>query len=139
MYALNQMSLLTYKYEKEKKSLDDFVQKATARFLDHNLDIECVGPLTKTPGIMFEMSNVYETTDDEMRQLKDIFYSLGARNVSTDINTMTQTVYFSVEKTSAHESSVFSGLYKYVPPLPIILCMVLCLYKYQNGTMPLPF
>ena len=82
------MSLLTYKYEKEKKSLDDFVQKATARFLD--LD-KMGGPLTKTPGIMFEMSNVYETTDDEMRQLKDIF-SLGARHVSTDINTMTQTV-----------------------------------------------
>ncbi len=133
------MSLLTYKYEKEKKFLDDFVQKATARFLDYNVDIECVGPLTKTPGIMFEMSNVYETTDDEMRQLKDIFYSLGAQNVTTDINTMTQTVYFSVEKTSVHESSVFSSLYKCVPPLPIILCMVLCLYKYQNGTMPLPY
>ena len=60
------MSLLTYKYEIEKQSLDGFVKEATTRFLDKNLDLECVGPLTKTPGILFELSNVHETTDDEM-------------------------------------------------------------------------
>ena len=131
------MSLLTYKYEIEKQSLDGFVKEATARFLDKNLDIECVGPLTKTPGVLFELSNVHETTDDEMQQMKNVFYDLGASSVSMDINSMTQTVYFSVEKPSAHKRSLFAGLYKCVPPLPVIFCIVLCLYKYQNGTMPL--
>ena len=131
------MSLLTYKYETEKKSLDTFVKQATARFLDKNLDLDCVGPLTKTPGLLFELSNVYETTDDEMQQMKKIFYDIGARFVSMDINSMTQTVYFSVETQSAHKRSFCTGLYKCVPPLPIVFCIVLCLYKYQNGTMPL--
>ena len=131
------MSLLTYKYETEKQSLDNFVKQATARFLDRNLDIDCVGPLTKTPGVLFELSNVHETTDDEMRQMKHVFYDLGASHVSMDINNMTQTVYFSVEKQSVHKRSFCTGLYKCIPPLPIVFCMILCLYKYQNGTMPL--
>ena len=131
------MSLLTYKYEIEKQSLDGFVKKASARFLDNNLDLECVGPLTKTPGVLFELSNVHETTDDEMQQMKNVFYDLGATNVSMDINNMTQTVYFSVEKQSVHKRSFCSGSYKCIPPLPIVFCFVLCLYKYYNGTMPL--
>ena len=131
------MSLLTYKYEIEKQSLDGFVKEATTRFLDKNLDLECVGPLTKTPGILFELSNVHETTDDEMEQMKHVFYDLGATNVSMDINNMTQTVYFSVEKASVHKRSFCTGIYKCIPPLPIVFCFVLCLYKYHNGTMPL--
>lgn len=131
------MSLLTYDYEKEKQSFDAFINKATARFLDKNVDIECLGPLTNTPGMLFEISNVYETSDEEMQRMKQIFYDLGASRVVMEINSMTQTVYFSVEKPSVSKRRLFSGAYKCVPPLPIVFCFVLCLYKYQNGTLPL--
>lgn len=131
------MSLLTYDYEKEKQSLDTFANRATARFLEKNVDVECLGPLTNTPGMLFEISNVYETSDQEMQHMKDVFYDLGAKRVVMEINSMTQTVYFSVEKPSVAKRRLFSGSYKCIPPLPIIFCLVLCLYKYQNGTLPL--
>tara|TARA_B110000008_G_C16977988_1_gene566937 strand:+ start:642 stop:1031 length:390 start_codon:yes stop_codon:yes gene_type:complete len=127
------MSLLAYNLE--EFDLEGFSNKCKNELLQIGYTVEHLGWMTNVPGVLFELGNISEISDACLEDIKSIFLSLGGKNISININNIDQTIIYSVEKSNVSKPSLFLNLYKYTPSLPIMLFIVLCLYKYNKDTI----
>lgn len=127
------MSLLAYNLE--DFALEDFSDRCVNELLQRGYTVQHLGWMTNVPGVLFELDNMSEINDICLKDIKSIFSSLGGKNISVNINNIDQSIIYSVEKSNVPKPSLFLNLYKYTPSLPIILFIVLCLYKYNKDTI----
>jgi len=127
------MSLLAYNLEEFE--LEDFSKSCITELSKKGYTIEHLGLMTNVPGVLFELDNISEINDNCLAEIKTTFSLMGGKNISVNINNIDQSIIYSVEKSNVTKQSLFLNIYKYTPPLPIILFIVLCLYKYNQGTI----
>ena len=124
------MPLLTY--NPEDFDLSNFVYNCIAECKGQGYSVSNLGFLTYKPGCLLEVTDVDIVNDAHIKALRSVFYSLGADQVSIEIDTMSQTIRCKIEKNVAKKKSSCIQIYTYIPPLPIVLLIVLCLYKFQK-------
>jgi len=127
------MPLVTYDHH--KYNLDTFATESISAFQRNGYYLVNVGLLTNSPGVMFALSYVERVDDSQLHSLKSIFYKLGAKSVTTELNNMNNKIYFQVHVQGASKPGVCTKIYKCIPPLPVILLLVLCLYEMNKEVL----
>lgn len=116
-------------YDPKKYNIEEFSVQCIRVFQSDGYYLTRVGLLTHAPGVMFALEHVEKMDDAELHRLKAHFYTKKAKSVTSELNAMNNKIYFQVYLQDAPKAHIFSKLYKLVPPLPVILIGILCLYE----------
>ena len=100
---------------------------------NQDIELKVVGFISNEPGIIYEIVNVYEFSESEIRAWKHILTSYGAHRVELGIDTLnkalTINVYFSPKKDRKKSSDArgykVCSWYQYVPNFIWIYCLLL--------------
>lgn len=84
---------------------------------NQDIDLDVLGYVSNTPGIIYEISNVYNFSESEMSAWQHVFKGYGAHEVDLDLDTLNRsiviTVYFDPNNL-AQKKTTSSVLYKIV-------------------------
>jgi len=100
---------------------------------NQDIELKVVGYISNQPGIIYEIINIYEFSESDLRAWKHILTSYGADHVELGIDTLNKTLTINVyinpkkdiRKTSSSNIYKVCSWYKYIPNFIWIYCLLL--------------